>query len=265
MKSFCLKFMFVLTFFFRAYALDEMTSLTLLELKKKSDKSKKLNEGKEKKNHSNYYNKSNYNKTSHYNETLDDNKNNNKNNSSKDNTSPQIQSNYTFEINKTANNSDCVPECTLNCQMHFVDPTEQKFCLINVCHCELIETNPNVKLEVNILAVKLKNQSADNLNNANNTKNIYNENSENNENNGNIIHIMDTPNNNSPDYKLNETQEVEKENFYILVVFLFVIFVPLWLYSIVRMVQTMDKSEMVCYEFPYDVKNEYMLMGEFHE
>jgi hypothetical protein len=246
MKSFCLKFLLVFSFFYWVSGLDEMTSLTLLELKKKSENSNKHKtktiDGKDRK----YKNTS-----TSINESISN--NHNKDNITNTNTNPYTninttQSNYTFEINKTANNSDCVPECTLNCQMHFVDPTEQKYCLINVCHCELIETNTNTNTNTNINNINTAGLKLVGLN----------------------ILLDETVNSNRsadnlPEYSMNESQQVEKENFYILVIFLFVIFIPLWVYSLVRMLQNIDKSEMVCYEFPFDVKHDYMLMGEFHE
>jgi hypothetical protein len=258
MKSFCLKFLLVFSFFYWVSALDEMTSLTLLELKKKSENSNKHKtktiDGKDRKykNTSTSINESMKNNQNKDNITNTNNQITNKNPYTNTNTNTNTtQSNYTFEINKTANNSDCVPECTLNCQMHFVDPTEQKYCLINVCHCELIETNTNTNTNINT-------NTNTNINTAG-LKLV-----------GLNILVDETVNSNRsadhlPEYNINESQQVEKENFHILVIFLFVIFIPLWVYSLLRMLQNIDKSEMVCYEFPYDVKHDYMLMGEFHE
>jgi hypothetical protein len=48
--------------------------------------------------------------------------------------------NYTYTINTTGmDNTTCQPECYLNCEMMFPDPTENKYCLINVCKCNIIE------------------------------------------------------------------------------------------------------------------------------
>ncbi len=38
-----------------------------------------------------------------------------------------------------SNNETCIPECYLNCQIHFLEELEQKFCLINVCECDISE------------------------------------------------------------------------------------------------------------------------------
>jgi hypothetical protein len=60
--------------------------------------------------------------------------------------------NHTYSINSTDNNPECKYECYLNCQVHFPDPTEQKFCLINICKCVLIENlnlspiNPGISM-----------------------------------------------------------------------------------------------------------------------
>jgi hypothetical protein len=46
--------------------------------------------------------------------------------------------NFTICINISENNNEtCIPECYLNCQVHFLDELEQKFCLLNVCKCEI--------------------------------------------------------------------------------------------------------------------------------
>lgn len=62
--------------------------------------------------------------------------------------------NFTICINITTNNNEnCIPECYLNCQVHFQDKIEQKFCLLNVCKCEIIEeiiqTDDTIKNKTN--------------------------------------------------------------------------------------------------------------------
>ena len=65
------------------------------------------------------------------------------------NTSPHVTvvSNYTIKINTTNMAPECTPECYLNCQVHFSDLTEEKYCIMNVCKCSIIEdskTKPEI-------------------------------------------------------------------------------------------------------------------------
>lgn len=48
--------------------------------------------------------------------------------------------NFTICFNITKSNCDtCAPECYLNCQMHFTSEIEQKYCLLNVCKCDIFK------------------------------------------------------------------------------------------------------------------------------
>jgi len=54
--------------------------------------------------------------------------------------------NFTICININVNNNEtCVPECYLNCQVHFMEELEQKFCLLNVCKCDIFEEIINME------------------------------------------------------------------------------------------------------------------------
>jgi hypothetical protein len=64
------------------------------------------------------------------------------NSSSIDSNNTTVNQNHTYTIiNATVNDTECKPECYLNCQAQFPDITEQKYCIINVCHCQIIESN----------------------------------------------------------------------------------------------------------------------------
>jgi hypothetical protein len=48
-----------------------------------------------------------------------------------------INSNYTdsYNITNPLNDTRCKAECYVNCQVHFPNEIEQKYCIENVCHC----------------------------------------------------------------------------------------------------------------------------------
>lgn len=70
--------------------------------------------------------------------------------------------NFTICINITENNNEtCVPECYLNCQIHFPDELEQKFCLLNVCKCEIFQETSKINSTfVNLTEIKSSNYFA---------------------------------------------------------------------------------------------------------
>jgi hypothetical protein len=75
--------------------------------------------------------------------------NDNPNTNTNTNSSPHVTvvSNYTIKINTTNMAPECTPECYLNCQVHFSDLTEEKYCIMNVCKCSIIEdskTKPEI-------------------------------------------------------------------------------------------------------------------------
>ena len=47
--------------------------------------------------------------------------------------------NFTICFKNPTTNEFCIPECYLNCQVHFPVELEQKFCLLNVCKCEIYQ------------------------------------------------------------------------------------------------------------------------------
>jgi hypothetical protein len=55
----------------------------------------------------------------------------------------------TYEITNPLNDTRCKAECWVNCQVHFPDITEQKFCILNVCHCQILD-NPNTGVNITI-------------------------------------------------------------------------------------------------------------------
>jgi hypothetical protein len=58
--------------------------------------------------------------------------------------------NSTYEITNPGNDTRCTAECWINCQVHFPDITEQKFCILNVCHCQIRE-KPIAQVNITII------------------------------------------------------------------------------------------------------------------
>lgn len=56
-----------------------------------------------------------------------------------------VSSNHTIQINTTNMDPLCTPECYLNCQAHFLDIIEEKYCIINVCKCEVIGEGTSIQ------------------------------------------------------------------------------------------------------------------------
>lgn len=56
-----------------------------------------------------------------------------------------VSSNHTIQINTKNMDPLCTPECYLNCQAHFLGITEQKYCIINVCKCEIIGEGTSIQ------------------------------------------------------------------------------------------------------------------------
>ena len=50
-----------------------------------------------------------------------------------------LTSNHTFHINTTNMNKKCTPECYINWQVQFEDIIEEKYCIINVCKCDIVD------------------------------------------------------------------------------------------------------------------------------
>ena len=55
-----------------------------------------------------------------------------------------VTSNHTFHINTTNMNKKCTPECYINCQVQFLDLIQEKFCIINVCKCDIIDEKTSI-------------------------------------------------------------------------------------------------------------------------
>ena len=49
-----------------------------------------------------------------------------------------VSNNYSFQINTTNMDEKCSPECYLNCQTQFIDVIKEKYCIINVCKCDIV-------------------------------------------------------------------------------------------------------------------------------
>ena len=72
-------------------------------------------------------------------------------------------------------NEKCTPECYLNCQTHFIDVIQEKYCIINVCNCEIINENKNI-LQNNLKFLIEIDNNNNNKNNNNNEIKYYNNN-----------------------------------------------------------------------------------------
>ena len=139
--------------------------------------------------------------------------------------------NTTYSINSTTNNTQCIPECYLNCKQHFPDPLEEKYCIINVCKCDLITNIPSSNTTGILMLV-----------NSNNT-------------NSGLDPLLQN-------YKLNE--QVERHKYYILMFILLSIFIPLLIYLFYQMQKYSEQYKEINYEYPFNI-GQYMLMGEYTE
>jgi hypothetical protein len=149
--------------------------------------------------------------------------------------------NHTYWINSTDSNPECKPECYLNCQVHFPDPTEQKFCLINVCKCVLIE-NTNVILTnsgVNYSMLAL---------------NIEKENSQ--------PHINEQENFITPGSKENviEKEKEDRHRFNILMIILLIFLVPSLIYFSYEMYKNYDIADLQFYDIQSLNNDQYSLI-----
>ncbi len=66
----------------------------------------------------------------------------------KENSTPIIMTNGTIIVNTTNINPKCNLECYTGCRVLFPEFIEQKYCIINVCKCQIIEKE--VKIDGNI-------------------------------------------------------------------------------------------------------------------
>jgi hypothetical protein len=166
--------------------------------------------------------------------------------------------NHTYWIHPTGNTTDCIPECYLNCQVHFPDSTELKYCILNVCHCDLVEEGTSGEIVSGVPSEQSGqpglDQPADILPPPRTVLSLL-------ENPNNIESSSTTITTSSvPDYKFDEHKE--RRNYYILMLLLFLIMIPLMVYYTIQLFKYWDKSDELGYEFPY-VVNDYMLIGEF--
>lgn len=167
--------------------------------------------------------------------------------------------NQTYSIHPAGNSTDCIPECYLNCQVHFPASLELKYCLLNVCHCTLIEegrspeiispidnTNPGLERPTLLppnTVISLNQFIEKPTEGTESTESPYIA--------SKII----------PKYKFDE--HTERRNYYILMLLLFLIIIPLMVYYTIQLIKYWDKSEELGYEFPYAI-NDYMLIGEYN-
>jgi len=82
-----------------------------------------------------------------------------------------VSNNYSFQINTTNMDEKCSPECYLNCQTQFIDVIKEKYCIINVCNCQIINENKNIIQNNLNFFVEIDNNKNNNIENK-----IYNNN-----------------------------------------------------------------------------------------
>jgi hypothetical protein len=58
-------------------------------------------------------------------------------------TPPNIMTNGSITVNTTNMSPDCTLECYTGCRVLFPEFIEQKYCIINVCKCQIIEKEEN--------------------------------------------------------------------------------------------------------------------------
>lgn len=145
---------------------------------------------------------------------------------SQSNSSPKITiDNHTYILNKTDSSTDCKPECYLNCQVHFPEPTEQKYCLINVCHCKIIEMSQIYLLSIN-------NDSDDKIKN------------ENKKNHMNII----------------QKEKMERKSYAILMILLYLLLIPFLIYFCCQMYKYSDIADRQYFSLQSMNNDHYSLM-----
>lgn len=68
-----------------------------------------------------------------------------------------INSNLTSNYNITNPNNDthCKPECYVNCQEHFPNVIEQKYCIENVCHCVVVDESSTTVNTTSLISIYL--------------------------------------------------------------------------------------------------------------
>ena len=82
-----------------------------------------------------------------------------------------VSNNYSFQINTTNMDEKCSPECYLNCQTQFIDVIKEKYCIINVCNCQIINENKNIIQNNLNFFIEIDNNKNNNIENK-----IYNNN-----------------------------------------------------------------------------------------
>ena len=67
----------------------------------------------------------------------------------KDDSTPRIMTNGTIIVNTTNINPKCNLECYTGCRVLFPEYIEQKYCIINICKCQIIEKEINIEGNIN--------------------------------------------------------------------------------------------------------------------
>jgi len=135
--------------------------------------------------------------------------------------------NDTFSLNTTDSNIDCKPECYLNCQVHFPDPLEQKFCLLNVCHCQIIEKR------ISLLDVQNDNGSKEYKNNLDGSSQ-------------NVV----------------QKEKEDRNKFNILLIILLLLFIPSMIYYSFQMYKYFDLAHKQYDNLQSNINNHYSLVQD---
>ena len=85
------------------------------------------------------------------------------------NNPPEIMTNGSITVNTTNMSPDCNLECYTGCRVLFPEFIEQKYCIINVCKCQIIEKaetapeniNNNINNTTNNSSMKIMNSNMD--------------------------------------------------------------------------------------------------------
>jgi len=149
--------------------------------------------------------------------------------------------NHTYWINSTDSNPECKPECYLNCQVHFPDPTEQKFCVINVCKC-VLKDNINLPLTYSLVNYSML---ALNIEKETSQPNIP------------VNEIFITPGSNQ---NVIEKEKEDRHLYNILMIILLIFLVPALIYFTYEMYKNYDIADQQFYDIHSINNDQYSLI-----
>ena len=86
---------------------------------------------------------------------------------------PEIMTNGSITVNTTNMSPDCNLECYTGCRVLFPEFIEQKYCIINVCKCQIIEKSETVPENINNNINNTTNNSSMKIMNSNMDINKY--------------------------------------------------------------------------------------------